>query len=569
MLKCQIAAVFGAFFSCLQAVAQTQLPFSMEKNGISLSTPSLSFSLKESDELIVGNKPFILKNSLTLEVDCKKAFCLTAKFNSESTWILKNPELLLLSETGKSLKFSFDRTGDTYTLQSQMPKTGFVRVCLSQSELGEAVLLCTSFIDLKTGQIKTAQSQISVNKKKTDLSGSVNLQWSEAFEFSARTALGSLKLKTVIPKPSLYQAFELENGDIQVTFYGASSAAIVSTNEDRGAFWQHTIGDLRNYQTDILPKSEPFIQFQSDLGLLFSAQVLFTKLPSENDIIRTKSSHSLSTYKKEVDLQIALAEGYSAQTEEADFNDTTKTWRAAAPNKYSLNSPTLKVTRADGKSEYFITPEIYRAFSTYVSARAGLSVSSGGSFATLGDLSLWHWFEKPFGLSPVFSYQRWGASATLFQSATSSSANAGYQVSTLNGIYRLTPGTTERIETLGLTVGGSSFKLGTEPTINLVGLGMIWSRSLPNWFNAIFGWTEFLRRPKWTDFEVMHFPVSLDSNVTGSITQVRATARIEMTKASYFDAGWGVFLSSYQNRAVRREGQVLISRGYFGLGYRF
>jgi hypothetical protein len=566
--KLLLTQIFS-LFSLTAAHAQTQLPFATEKNGVSLATPSIVFSIDKNGELIVGGKPFKLNNSIQLKADCKKSFCLSVSFNKESTWIFKKPELLLVNSQNESIDFDSDQKDNEYEITSKQTKSGLVRACLSEFKPANEALLCTSFLNLETGAQQESPVQIVINNAKSPLSGSVGVKWNESFQLAAQANNGSLMARTLVPQPTLHQAFEIEDGDIQVTFYGANSSAIVPKNLDRGVFWQHTIGDLRNYQTDIIKKQDPYIHFESELGLLFSSALTFKQLPLASEIINLKAEQPLTTYRKELALQVDIPEDYSATSTETSFEPETQTWLAATPEAYSLNSPTLTVNRPNGKSQYFIQPEIYRAYSTYVAARVGLSVASDSSFATLGDFSFWHWFEKPFGSSPTFSHLRWGASATVVQSATTSLPNSKYQVITANGIYRFNQGTTERTEALAVTFGASSLKFLDEPSVTFMGAGILWSRSLPNWFNSIVGWTEFLRRPKWTDFEVLYYPVSLKSSVKGSIAQVRATARIEVSKSVYFDAGWGILVSTYTDSIEEKQGDLSISRGYFGLGYRF
>lgn len=560
--------IYTAILSLLviHSSAQTQLPFSTQKNGISLSSPYVVFSLQKNGDLIVGGKSFKVANSIELNGACKKSFCLKAQFNSASTWIFKDSELFLLNEKNQSLLFESRMNQGQIELLSDLPKNGLVKVCMSSFSKTEEILFCTSSLNLETGKPVSQKLQVIVNNAKSPLSGSIALNWNESFQFLAQAQSGSLMVRTLVPNPTLYQAFETDSKDIQVTHYGALSGAQVSKNLDRGKFWQHTIGDLRNYQTDIIKKQDPYIHFQSGLGILFSSQLLYNQLPLASEIITLKTPHSLTTYSPELQLRINVPEGYKITSSENSYSAETQIWKARTPEVYALNSPSLELTRPDGRTQYFVHPEIYRAYSTYLAARVGLSVASDSSFSALGDFSFWHWFENPLGHSRLFSHQRWGFNSTFVQSSVSASK---HQVLSGNLIYRFTPGTVERTETLGLTFGASNIKYLEQPALSFAGVGLIWSRSLPQWFNSIFGWTELLRKPKWTDFEIMYHSASADPKVTGAITQVRATARIELSKATYFDAGWGVLGINYTDLNENKQGALFISRGYFGLGYRF
>lgn len=410
------------------------------------------------------------------------------------------------------------------------------------------------------GKPQAAKGEFSPKKKK--------------FEISVISPTGlSFRWSSRIEVARLHEVFLRDDQMIQLTVYdGEPVGQVESLTPDRGGFFKPTIGDLRRFYRVVLSAKIPFLTVKGPRGSAIHQGLKIKSLPVMKDRISLTAPAPTATYRSYIKLWGPYKPGWELQSKEqsVEIIDDEFKWTFAAPKKNKWNRSRLRLMNSNiagsKNTKTVFDYEIYRGFSTYLSARMGLSINSQVSASVAPDLNFIHWFED-LGSSANWSRQRWGVSAGYMKTAVSSKATENYETGYLDLYTRFTPGVEGWTESYGLQTSYFQVKYREAEISRMAGMGVFWNRSLPSWFNYFVGFMDFFKKPKWANFSAVYYPVSLQSGSKASGFQVKAVARIELTQASYFEGGWALFGATYEYRRTRV--QFAAGRAYLGYGYRW
>lgn len=141
-------------------------------------------------------------------------------------------------------------------------------------------------------------------------------------------------------------------------------------------------------------------------------------------------------------------------------------------------------------------------------------------------------------------------------------------LTTLNLNYRLTPGVWERDETLGVIFGLQTIQFNSVRS-GLLGLGVLWTRSMPKVFDQLYNLVPFMRYPKWVDMDFIVYPVSTDSagNSNSIAYSLDFHGKVLWKKDFYGEAGFGY--KGFQVFQNGLKGEFATFYGIAGLGLNF
>lgn len=584
-----------------QKIPASSIPLKFSTEGINLEKdgPYLSWSLEDEASARFGGMQV---DRVNLPVEFSKDFN-RFKFGWPS-YLMKNPSILITSEkndvlvegkfklgkfnltggistAGTSQRIMQVNRGETFNLnfldikllnKNSRKKFKGAKVCLFEEREDVNILLCSP----EFGRRKNFEAKVFLNNEVQALTGSVKVKESEIFNVSIVLSNGlSLRIVDKVMPLDVDEVYQEADESVSVITYGEPPAPPAELlTKPRSVVFQHTIGDLRVFHKSKTVAESPAVAINSRAGLRLNYLLKMSTLPKASDRLYIKDKEPTSTYSSTIRVRGFVPKGVkvSSSQKSATQKGSQFTWTFAAPKIMELNRSTLVGTNSEGQATYY-DYELYRSPSTYLSARAGLSLATGGAFSIFTNLQAMHWFDEPFGSNYLFSRQRWGVAAEIVELAVSSNPDSNYSIKNFDTFYRLDPGVIGWDETFGAVLGVTQFSYRELSAVTFAGGGVLWSRSLPSYFNYVLGLTEFLRKPKWVDISASFYPVSLVSGVTGNSIQVRATARIDITNSYYFEGGWGVLSTTYEDSRAggKRVTQVSLSagRGYFGVGYRF
>jgi|GEM_PF-4467355 len=394
------------------------------------------------------------------------------------------------------------------------------------------------------------------------------------FEMTFASASGlSFRWSSKVPTAKIYEVFLRKDKKIEMVMYdGVAAGQADVLTEDRGALFEATIGDLRKFSRVVLPSQIPFLNLKGPRNSVVHQKLNLKALPTESDRIYLNEPAPKATYHSSIKLWGPHKKGQILDSKEnlVEFYEDEFKWEFKSPKKYQQNRARIflrnsNISGAKNKTTVF-DYEVYRGFSTYMSGRLGLSLSSKLAASAALDLNLIHWFEDLWS-SASWSRQRWGLSAGYMKTVVSSKPEEKYETSYLDLYYRFTPGVEGWTESVGLQTSFFQVKYReTEPTW-MGGVGIFWNRSLPTWFNYLVGVFDFLKKPKWANFSAVYYAVPLKSGTKANGFQLKAVARIDISQASYFEGGWALFATTYEYSKTRVSTGA--GRAYLGYGYRW
>lgn len=395
-----------------------------------------------------------------------------------------------------------------------------------------------------------------------------------SFEMTFASVSGlSFRWSSVVPIAKIYEVFLRKDKKIEMVMYdGVAAGQADVLTEDRGAMFEATIGDLRKFSRVVMPSQIPFLSLKGPRNSVVHQKLNLKALPFEMDRIYLNEPAPKATYHSSIKLWGPHKKGQILDSKQnlVEFYDDEFKWEFASPKKYQQNRARIflrnsNISGAKNKTTVF-DYEVYRGFSTYLSGRIGLSLSSKLAASAALDLNFIHWFED-LGSSASWSRQRWGLSAGYMKTAVSSKPEEKYETGYLDLYYRFTPGVEGWTESVGLQTSFFQVKYReTEPTW-MGGVGVFWNRSLPNWFNYLVGVLDFFKKPKWANFSAVYYAVPLRSGTKANGFQLKALARIDISQASYFEGGWALFATTYEYSKTRVTTGA--GRAYLGYGYRW
>jgi hypothetical protein len=550
--------------------------FTPEKNGVQLGAPRVLFSLQEKPLMAeIGGYKIPLGQVEAQYAKRQDHGLFRFTWPSE----LIEPDFIAALEDGtqnsllaenfssgsyeltQDLKLKKKTHSNDNVFELKAPLSFFEKkpqLCLSQS-LPEAIkTLC-----FDSGE-RQRPTTLALNGLIQATRGFYQLE-KEKLEISILKGPVSFFAESPVPDVQLYEVTELDSTTLRVRTSGSPLFGDVKSHNKRTPFFQHTIGDLKVYYETTVLKEAPILRAASSVGIQFQYPILGESFPLDNSRPSVLGRTYLTSYAHTLNLQLNPLKDFKVSSSQNKVSEDW-VWEVATPEKNKMNTAELK-TKAENGKESTLELEFYRGSRTYLSARLGFSIAEGG-WSIVGDFLGTHWLNEPFGKSDIFSRQRWGITAGQLSTFVAENSDK-YSLRNFDLLYRFTPGAAGWTETFGLGLGVLDFQYQDLDPVGLMGAGVFWSRSLPNWFNYLFGFLPFFRKPKWADVHVMIYPSSLKTGVTGNSVQVRATGRIELTPTTYFEGGWGIGNTTYTDSVNRKKVDLMAGRGFLGFGMRF
>lgn len=587
-------SVFGLFtlLISLQSVAEpAPLVFSKEAIRFDVEGPFLTWSLKGTEDDAVGGivaKQF--QQSLITDHQVKLSWPMVSS---------SLPTILLSDADGNVYLETIFKEGpdnvDSYSLNGKIINSGrevksekSFELELSSNDLKLSSLQICLFFDQepnsslvcfpKMESVTQIQPKLFIDEKIQSQSGSLELKRDQKFKMSIFFSNGVvIQMQDTTPLIEIHEIYKVDKDTAEIiTFQDRPNPPSVKVTQERSTLFRPTIGDLRVFFKTKAFSEAPSIIVPSSMGLNTTFLLKLNDLPKAEDRIFLNPKAPRSTYGSSVDLVGVLPSGYKIETSqnkitisesEANSDHQEFQWNFASPEYLKLNTSVVQVTSPRGEviNQSF---EVYRGFQTYLSARSGISVGTGGVASILANAQATHWFNEPFGDMYWLSRQRWGINAEFLEMLVSSQPESKYNIRNFDLMYRINPGVENWNETWGLVVGLAQLQLLSARPVEMGGAGILWSRSLPKWFDYAFGFIPFFRNPKWVDISVMGFS-GLDQSVQGNSFQIRAVGRIDINRNTYFEGGWGTLSANYVDMKSRRSVAFAAGRGFLGFGYRF
>jgi hypothetical protein len=357
-----------------------------------------------------------------------------------------------------------------------------------------------------------------------------------------------------------------------------------------------TIGDLRKFWQASLPADVPYLYLKGEGGAPFRQSFVFDALPPEKARATLAATTTKATYNShiwvsgKVDPSVKLsAKDTSVEQNGGDFR-----WLFPAPTPGTYNTGVLDVD--DGKNVWHSHFDIYRGYSTELSARLSGVLTSGLELVALGEVAGQFWFEDIFGWENyTLSRQRWGVSAKYFQaftglSSTSSDPTAAnlrrLEAGNVDLKYRLSPGVWGRDPSIGLIASFEQITYGfvaqaagipqVTYRVPVYGGGVFWARSMPKLIDDFLNLAPFMRYPKWVDLEFIYYPYAAQAGQTSNlIFNMNFHGKVQWTKNFFGEGGFGVKNFSFSDtnqpfgQATGLSPELYILYGTVGLGFAF
>lgn len=353
-------------------------------------------------------------------------------------------------------------------------------------------------------------------------------------------------------------------------------------------FWAPTgIPQERIWQVAVR-REIPTVRVLGAFHVPFTMFFAYDRLPKEADRVYVQETRSSGTYSAH-----PVVSGYVPSATELSTDETSVQKTDAYHFDWKFSAP---VAGAENRSRLTISPKAkgpengtenarpwvahYRMYRTYpyeISARMMGIMEPGFTFLLMGELSAAGWFETLAGWqNKTLSKQRWGLASRYFQLLNSVHSTTGTAVTNFNVLnvdlkYNLLPGIWHRDELVGLNFSGQEVQIAGI-TVNLVGGGIYWARTMPKIFDQIFSIVPIFDFPKYVDLEFIAYPFALTSGATGGSTYaLNFHGRVFWTHRIYGEAGFG--LRRYQFTVPRVSDptqtstlDLTTSYGSFGIG---
>lgn len=386
-----------------------------------------------------------------------------------------------------------------------------------------------------------------------------------------------LETKAPIPKPEFYE-LTVNGPTLNMTYYGAPPASTQFTTWSQRLPISLVAGtdefkeENRIYYRVQSPLLAPFLNIQGPDGLAISYAVNLTSAPpTEAARLRVKPPVYVATYANQIPLKLEYvrpdqASNYQVRSKEVAYDSKNQTWLASAPDKYKLNQPKIELLQRNGR----VTPldyALYRAPSTFISSRLGAS-TDGVGLSVSGEAEVKHWFEAPLG---EWSRQRLGLVAQgLSQSTLVAQNPAQFQMFSLDGVYRFTPGVSNWDPSWAIGFGALQYNYSDYISATSLGGSILYTAPAPKLLSYSLGFLPFARKPKWSEWQVGYYMLPISTGYHSQVFTGKATARIDISEKFYWEAGWS--FESVQIQNVSRPSFILglvSGRFLLGLGGRF
>lgn len=476
------------------------------------------------------------------------------------------------------------------------------RFCLSSDKYGSRLALCSrryKFVR-EGGQyvIQKVNKEITptvlINDKPVTLKGSaIFLETKVPIKLSAILKSGVYFEFVSHPKDVRMMDMVQNNETQKVEVIGYGDAPVSEVTESFYAdnvYWgflnfMPTIGDLRKFWRSEFSIGAPYLYLKGQGGAPFRQNFEYEDLPTVKARIELSDKTTKSTYDSHVWVTGKVDPEIKVDADDAQvkrLSDNEFKWEFPAPEPGVYNKSFLNVYEKDKK--WKAAYEIYRGFPAEFGLRMTGILTNNFTLILMAEAAGQYWFEDIFGWDNyTYSKQRWGVSAKYFEAikgtknSLSKLAAGNFDIK-----YRFTPGIWGRDPTVGLIASALNLDYGFKDdlgrvafSVPVVGGGMFWARSMPRVFDDFFNLVPFMRYPKWVDWEVVAYPLTLrEKQRSNYMFTMNFHGKIQWTQYFYGEGGFGVKNLSFSdyhfgdpNKQLNPKLGILYSQ--VGLGFNF
>jgi hypothetical protein len=485
------------------------------------------------------------------------------------------------------------------------------RFCLSSDESNGRLALCSKRYTFQrtAGRYvlkavsKKSTPQVLVNDKPVTLKGTaIFLENDVPIKFAAQLEGGSYFEFVSNPKEIHLVDIARDETSGRINIIGYGDAPMGKIKESFFADSVHwgflnftpTIGDLRKFWRGSVTESASYLYLRGEGGAPFRQAFEFENLPTQKARIvlsdkTTKSTYSSTVWVEgKVDPEIKVS---ASDTETERVSPTEFRWNFPAPERGTYNKGFLEVH--EDKNKWLAEYEIYRGYPAELSVRLSGVLDADLNMVLLGELAGQYWFESLLGLENYWlSRQRWGIAAKYFEAFVGTNEDLrGFAVGNVDLKYRFSPGVWARDPTVGAIVSflnidytvsldvatiGDPVYQDTTYHVPALGGGVFWARSMPKPIDDFFNLVPFMRYPKWVDWEVILYPMTLREGQTSNFMfAMNFHGKVQWKKNFFGEAGFGIknysfgdVRSSHGPKQLADAG-VIIGYGTVGLGLNF
>lgn len=446
----------------------------------------------------------------------------------------------------------------------------WVKFCLMKKDDVGQSRLCTAYYEIAQKEkgpemrallLSPQPPRVILNNEEAPIQGIVPIESDKPVQFYAELATGvSYEFFSVPERFRLVEMVALKQpGKARLMAEGRTPlqpsrriyAEVKPSYLTKLFHWEQTIGDFREFWESDIQLSEPFILIRGNAGGVFKQKFEITKLPKEDDRVFLHEDTVQGTYVDDVKVygvkqknQIVKSDSLSVEQGGNKENPNEFTWHFGAAQRGVYNKSYLNIE--SGQDTFRGFREIYKGYPRELSTRLTAILGSGGNLTAMGEVAFNYWFEDLMGWTHYYlARQRWGVSAKMFMSITDvklKSVSSKLSQNTAELRYRLTPGLWGRDETWGFLLGFQNV-VYEQFNANFLGGGVFWARSMPRVFDDIFNILPMMRYPKWVDWEIIYYPVSMKANYKptgGGILALNFHGKVMWSERWFGEAGFGM-----------------------------
>lgn len=549
--------------------------FETEGRTVTVHAPQLIYDLKKSkgQQIDFGNGLVFNDDSLSARIENDKL-----EFKWDAT-LISNGELTVINELGKEIwkrqissvgSWSFDKLRTPEA--PQWNNGDKFKFCLRSEKKRGHVSLCTAAY-----AIEIQDSAILLGRSRSDTDPRVIIQNDESSLKGSYTAAPNMPVQFLVTlksgasydfvstpvQPVLKDLVQDDNklilkGELPAPLQ--SDARIIKGETYSSAAllfgFEKTIGEKPDLWEVTLSQKNSQLYIPGSAGGFFQYQLEIKDVPSASDRVYLPENLPHSTYLAKDSFLLRNSQG------------ETFAWQFEAPHKNSMNKITYQNSYLD----------IYRGSPREASLRFTGVSPSDSNLIVLGEAHFAWWFNDLFGWQNEYlSRQRWGVSLNYMSSLMDFNAIDNQNTTEKLGLsalqadlrYRFTPGISGRDATWGLIMAYESVTLASD-NIPKLGIGTFWSRSMPSSVDKWISKLPFMDAPKWVNFEVLTFPVSMDSDVNlKQEYSLNFHGKVQWSPNIFGEAGFGLRNYHYEFESTGYGAKVSTLYGNIGLGIQF